>query len=86
MNNSWFTERIPFQSAGLRHRPLRFLSYEGTVQKGTGRVRIIDQGNCNLGEQREDLLTFKLSGAVLQGSFALKRDEGTLWQLIPRGL
>ena len=78
--------RDPVEAVKIFDHPLRFLSYEGPVQKGTGRVRIIDQGNCNLGEQREDLLTFKLSGAVLQGSFALKRDEGTLWQLIPRGL
>jgi hypothetical protein len=64
--------------------PLRFLTYEGPVQKGTGRVRIVDRGTCDLADEGKDVLTLELRGTVLQGGFTLTRLEGTLWQLAPR--
>jgi len=60
--------------------PLRFLMYEGPVQKGTGKVRIVDRGTC---EQSggEDVIAFDLRGEVLRGGFTLTRVEGATWQL-----
>ncbi len=60
--------------------PLRFLMYEGPVQKGTGRVRIVDRGTCEHSEG-EDVIALELQGVVLCGSFTLGRIEGTTWQL-----
>ncbi len=60
--------------------PLRFLTYEGPVQKGTGRVRIVDRGTCEHSEG-EDVITLELQGDVLRGRFTLTRIEGTTWQL-----
>lgn len=62
--------------------PLRFLTYEGPVQKGTGRVRIADRGTCDQSEG-EDVITLELRGEILRGSFTLTRREGTIWQLVP---
>ncbi len=40
--------------------PLRFLTYEGPVQKGTGKVRIVDRGTCELSVEGEDVITLRL--------------------------
>ena len=60
--------------------PLRFLTYEGPVQKGTGKVRIVDSGRYQLLNQGDDRCTFKLNGVILQGEFTLTRIEDTVWQ------
>jgi len=62
--------------------PLRFLTYEGPVQEGTGGVTIVDRGTCDMSEG-EDAITLELCGEVLQGCFTLTRTEGTSWQLAP---
>jgi len=64
--------------------PLRFLTYEGPVQKGTGRVRIVERGVCDLAQEGEETITLGLQGTVLQGEFTLTRTEGTSWQLARR--
>lgn len=64
--------------------PRRFLTYEGPVQKGTGRVRIVDRGACHL-SQNENVIDLELSGEVLQGRFVLTQTEGASWQLAPEG-
>jgi len=60
--------------------PLRFLTYEGPVQKGTGKVRIVDHGVSRYRSQSEELLTFELDGRVLRGDFALTHVEGDEWR------
>ena len=61
--------------------PMRFLTYEGPVQKGTGKVRIADRGQYELRQQNDRLLNFHLHGALLRGSFTLTRTEGDQWRL-----
>jgi hypothetical protein len=60
--------------------PLRFLTYEGPVQKGTGKVRIVDRGMCQYHSHSEDLLAFELDGTLLKGNFTLTRIEGDEWR------
>jgi hypothetical protein len=64
--------------------PLRFLTYEGPVQKGTGRVRIVDRGTCAAVDEAGATIALELQGIILRGSFTLTRIEGTIWQLAPR--
>jgi len=64
--------------------PLKFLTYEGPVQKGTGKVRIVDRGVCNVSDEGEDVLALELRGMILQGGFMLTRTEGASWQLASR--
>jgi hypothetical protein len=63
--------------------PLRFLTYEGPVQKGTGKVRIVDAGDYRCHDRKDDLLALELNGAILKGDFALIRVEETKWQFRP---
>ena len=64
--------------------PLRFLTYEGPVQKGTGQVRIVDRGVCDVSDEGQDNVVLDLEGEVLRGGFLLIRSQGTSWQLVPR--
>ncbi len=65
----------------LDHAP-RFLTYEGPVQKGTGRVRIVERGTFRLRVETDDVITLGLQGTVLHGSLTLTRIEGASWELV----
>jgi len=66
--------------------PLRFLTYEGPVQDGAGRVRIVERGNYRLLRQTDDLIALHLQGETLQGNFTLTRRADTAWGLSPMPL
>ena len=72
------------QAVKIFDHPLRFLTYEGPVQKGTGRVSIVDRGTCDMSDEPGDIITLEFRGLVLQDGFTLTRIEGTSWQLAPR--
>jgi hypothetical protein len=65
--------------------PLRFLTYEGPVQKGAGQVRIVDSGVCRSHEHSEDLWVLEFEGTILKGVFALTRVENAEWQFSQGG-
>jgi hypothetical protein len=60
--------------------PLRFLTYEGPVQKETGKVRIVDSGVYRFLDRRDDLLALELNGTILKGDFTLIRLNDTEWR------
>jgi len=62
--------------------PLRFLTYEGPVQKGTGKVRIVDSGVYSSRDRRDGLRTLAMNGAILKGDFTLTRIESTEWHFV----
>ena len=64
--------------------PLRFLTYEGPVQKGTGKVRLVDRGTCHGSDEKDGLITLDLRGAILQGHFTLTHIDGPHWELRSR--
>jgi bifunctional non-homologous end joining protein LigD len=50
---------------------LKFLTYEGSVNKGKGKVEIADGGTYQLLGESENYKEFQLGGRILQGKFAL---------------
>ncbi len=60
--------------------PLRFLTYEGPVQKGTGKVKIVDSGEYRFHDRKDDLLAFELNGKILKGDFTLVRLRDDEWE------
>ncbi|MEN6425705.1 MAG: DNA polymerase ligase N-terminal domain-containing protein [Phycisphaerales bacterium] len=68
------------QAVKIFDHPLRFLTYEGPVQKGTGKVRIADSGVYSYRDRRDDLWTLAMNGAILKGDFTLTRTESTEWR------
>jgi hypothetical protein len=72
------------RAVNICDHPLRFLTYEGPVQKGTGQVRIVDRGSCDVVDEAGGVITLQFRGTILQGGFALRQVEGVSWQLAPR--
>ncbi len=63
--------------------PLKFLTYEGPVNKGRGNVRIAESGSYKIVHQAHDLIELNLSGKILKGKFTLTHIEGDNWQFAP---
>ncbi len=68
----------------IHDHPLRFLTYEGPVQKNTGRVRIADRGRLHIETQADDRIAFALQGQTLHGAFTLTRADAAEWILTPQ--
>jgi hypothetical protein len=62
--------------------PPRFLSYEGPVQKGTGRVRIVDHGTFQTIQEADARLVIAFHGGALAGEYALTQHEHGAWELV----
>jgi hypothetical protein len=59
---------------------LKFLVYEGPVQKGTGSVRLVDMGRYRSTHRDGDLIELRLAGQVLTGEYALTHLGGDDWE------
>jgi len=68
------------QAVKIFDHPLRFLTYEGPVQKGTGKVRIVDSGVYQCDDRKDDLMAIELKGSILKGNFTMTRIEGDEWR------
>jgi DNA polymerase Ligase (LigD) len=75
--------RHPVGATRIFDHPLRFLTYEGPVQKGTGQVRIVEWGTYLASDPQEDRWSLTLSGEILEGRFALTRAQGDAWRFAP---
>lgn len=60
--------------------PLRFLTYEGPVQQGTGHVRLTDSGTYRLTGRDDDTIGLEMEGSILTGRFTLTRDRDRHWR------
>ena len=69
-------EAIPIER--IADHPLRFLSYEGSVQNQTGSVKITDRGDYDLAI-RENTWIVELRGHLLSGRFLMTRKQEPIW-------
>ena len=53
--------------------PRRFLTYEGPLREGLGRVTRHDAGTCQLEGDPDETLVLTLTGATIAGTFRLRR-------------
>jgi len=60
--------------------PAKFLTYEGPVQNGAGRVKIVDSGTFRHGARAKDVWTVSMEGRILKGDFTLKRTAEDVWR------
>jgi hypothetical protein len=70
----------PASAVRIFDHPLKFLTYEGSVNKGRGNVRIVDSGSYEILHQSDNHLEFDLNGRILNGKFTLTNIEGDNWQ------
>jgi hypothetical protein len=63
----WGSE--PIEAVRIFDHPLKFLTYEGGVNKGKGSVKIADQGTYRVVSQNENQLILEFTGVILKGEF-----------------
>lgn len=67
----------PAEAVKIFDHPLKYLTYEGPVQQETGQVRLADAGAYIRLEWNEGRYVIHLKGAVLTGTFELKKQIDT---------
>ena len=63
------------------NHPLKFLTYQGPVNKGTGNVRLTEAGTYQIIHQKHNQIELNLSGQILKGNFTLIHIKNDEWQL-----
>ncbi len=63
--------------------PLKFLTYEGSVNKGNGNVEIADSGTYQLLRQSENYKELQICGKILKEKFYLTHIRKNLWEFTP---
>ncbi len=59
----------PVEAVRIFDHPLKFLTYEGNVNKGKGSVKIADRGTYHVVSHNENRLILEVSGVILKGEF-----------------
>ena len=69
------------QTAGERipDHPLKFLTYQGPVNNGTGTVSIAEQGTCRIISQDQGRIELSLKGKILNGNCTLTQIKENKW-------
>ncbi|MDD5326538.1 MAG: DNA polymerase ligase N-terminal domain-containing protein [Phycisphaerae bacterium] len=73
----------PANAEKIFDHPLKFLSYEGPVNKGLGSVRIVESGSYEILHKDNSKIELDLNGKILKGKFALTHNEDD--NFIPKG-
>ena len=63
--------------------PLKFLTYEGSVNQGKGRVEIADAGTYQILGRSETHKETQINGKILKGRFTLTHIKENQWEFTP---
>ena len=69
----------PAEAEKIFDHPLKFLTYQGSVNKGQDGVCIVESGTYQAGKEGDNLIELHLTGQILKGNFILKRLEEKIW-------
>jgi hypothetical protein len=70
----------PANAVKIFDHPLKFLTYQGPVNKGRGNVRIVDAGKYQIVHQEHSRIELKLAGRILKGEFMLCHVKDDKWR------
>ncbi len=70
----------PANATKIFDHPLRFLTYQGVVNKGRGTIRIIEAGTYQIVHKEHNQIKLGLNGRVLKGKYLLTSIEAAGWQ------
>lgn len=59
--------------------PKKFLTYQGSVNKGKGQVEIVESGTYEIITDHNDKIELSLRGQILNGNFTLSHIDGVHW-------
>ena len=71
----------PVEAVRIFDHPLKFLSYEGSVNKGKGRVEIADCGTYHPIKKDKTQQQISFAGKLLKGEYQLCLIESDRWKL-----
>ena len=71
----------PARATPIWDHPARFLSYEGPVNRGLGRVKIAEKGIYETLVQHQNSWEVELEGQIVKGRFSLTRSGQDSWEL-----
>ncbi len=74
----WGKETI--EAVKILDHPLKFLSYQGSVNKGKGRVEIADCGTYRILERDDKQRLLEFAGNILNGKFVLTQIKNAEWE------
>lgn len=60
---------------------VKFLTYQGAVNREQGTVAIVDRGTAETLEEKQETIRLRLHGKILAGEFALEHIEHDHWRL-----
>jgi hypothetical protein len=72
----------PIAAEKIFDHDLKFLTYQGVINKGLGRICIIDEGIFQTLDETEKTIRLHLQGKLLSGNFALERIAQDQWQFV----
>ncbi len=72
---------IPIEAEKISDHPLKFLTYQGTVNNGKGNVEIADAGTYELIKRTPDKIKISIACRIINGVMELMLIENSLWQL-----
>jgi len=71
----------PAAATRIFDHPVKFLTYQGSVNKGEGLVEIADAGSYQIVEQCETGRKIRFDGRVLKGEFVLVHTAGEKYEV-----
>jgi bifunctional non-homologous end joining protein LigD len=71
----------PVEAVKIFDHPVKFLTYEGSVNKGQGSVKIADSGIYKILNKTDVQIEFQFDGKILKGKFTLMFIEEDHWEL-----
>lgn len=77
---------LPLPARRLADHRSAYLTYEGEISRGRGRVRRVDEGQHRMIRRSEVEWVFELAGRHLSGRFRLRHLDGDRWifEAVPR--
>ena len=73
--------KTPAEAIKIFDHPLKFLTYEGPVNRGQGQVKIVESGTYRIQCQTDEQIELHFDGKILNGKFTLLRLKDNTWQL-----
>ncbi len=70
----------PVEAIKIFYHPLRFLTYEGSVNKGQGSVEIADSGIYQILDKTNSRIELQFTGKILKCKFTLRLIKDDRWQ------
>jgi hypothetical protein len=74
----------PAEAEKIFDHPIKFLTYQGPVNKATGNVTTADKGTYKIISQTPKKLQIKIKAKILNGTYALQQITNNTWQFAPQ--